>query len=117
MRLNAQAAVRGYLARSLDVPVCVSVPNPRPEKCVTVRREGGRIQSDKHRDKPGIGIYVYAKTEAEAADLAAEVSALMLKAHRLDGIADVQEEAFYSSPDLESNTPRWYGSYTLTTTL
>ena len=115
MSLNAQAAVRGYLARALGVPVCVSVPNPRPEKCVTVRREGGHIQGDKPRDKPGIG--VYAATEAQAADLASEVSALMLEAHRLDGVADVQEEAFYSSPDLESDTPRWYGSYTLTTTL
>ena len=48
--MNVQAVVRAYLADALpDASVRVVVPNPRPERFVLVRREGG-ARIDRHRD-------------------------------------------------------------------
>lgn len=115
MRMNVQAVVRAYLADALpDASVRVVVPNPRPERFVLVRREGG-ARIDRHRDNAGIGVDCWAKTEAEAADLASRMSDAMSALEYSDGIASVEEEAFRSDPDPVDSSPRWYGSYTLTT--
>lgn len=116
-RLNIQAHVRSYLAGRLGVPVSVAVPSPRPASFVTVRREGGSRQNGLV-DRPGVGLEMWAATEAEAASLAAEVGDLMYELGRTgfpDGVADVAEEAMYSDADAETGSPRWYASYTITT--
>jgi predicted RNase H-like nuclease len=115
MRYNAQGGVRDFLARTLeDAIVRVNVPNPMPQKFVLVRQEGGR-RLDAHRSSAGIGVFVWAATEAEAYDLALRVSEAMRLLAYTAGVADVIEEEFGSSPDPEDKKPRWYGSYTLTT--
>lgn len=115
MRLNAQAAVRAHLSKALpDAKVGVTVPRPRPEAFVLVRREGG-ARLDAHRDSAGIGVECWHSTEAEAADLASRMSDAMLALEREPGFASASEEAFYSDPDPEDASPRWYGSYTLIT--
>lgn len=115
---EAQSLVIGYLTEMLsdiDVKVATSRPNPSPGLMVTVRREGGGA-IDSHRDSPGIGVYSWASTEAEAALLAKRVSKAMLRMpYIVDGVARVAEETLYSAPDPASKAPRWYGSYTLTT--
>lgn len=115
---EAQSLVIGYLSDCLldmDVPVAAARPNPSPACMVTVRREGGGAL-DGHRDAPGIGIYCWAPTEERAAALAKRVSKGMLRLPYVrKGVAKAVEEALYSTPDPESRTPRWYGSYTLTT--
>lgn len=115
MRLNAQALVRSALADALpDATVRVSVPNPRPPSFVLVRREGGSM-ADAYRDMPGIGVFCWAETEAKACDLASRASIAMLALEHVRGVARVDEEILLSSPDPEDKSPRWYGSYTLTT--
>lgn len=115
MRLNSQAVVRDALAKALtDATVGVTVPRPRPKHFVLVRREGGSMQ-DAYRDKPGIGIFCWAPTEAGAANLASRVSQIMFSLEYTPGIASVVEEVFTSASDTEDSSPRWYGSYTLIT--
>lgn len=115
MRLNTQAVVRAALAGALtDATVRVTVPNPRPDKFVLVRREGGR-RLDLHRDNVGIGVDCWADTEANAAELASRMSDAMFALEHVDGIASVTEESFRSDPDPVDASPRWYGSYTLIT--
>ena len=120
-RLNVQADVRSYLAASLDgVEVRVRVPDPRPERLVVVTREGGR-RLDALRDRAGVGVLVWAPTEAECQELADEVADLMFALNGDFGFRRgydlVEEEALYSDADTETrpDTPRWYGSYTITT--
>lgn len=115
MRYDAQGNVRAHLAAALpDATVRTRVPNPRPERFVLVRREGGG-RLDAHRDGPGIGVECWAPTEAEAYGLASRASDAMLALQYGPGVAAVEEEALYSDPDPEDGSPRWYGSYTLIT--
>jgi hypothetical protein len=116
MRYNAQGETRSYLESVLgdDVVVRTKVPNPRPEKFVLVRQEAGR-RVNKHMSRDGIGLFTWAPTEAEAHDIAQLASDAMFEMMHLNGVADVTEEMLLSSQDPEDGSPRWYGSYTLTT--
>lgn len=114
-RLNVQAEVRRMLESALpDVEVRVSVPDPRPPKLVVVRREGGAMEN-RLVDRAGVGVDMWAPTEAEAAELAERVSDSMLSLGFADGFALVREEAMRSDPDMVAKSPRWYASYTLWT--
>ncbi|MCD8211911.1 MAG: hypothetical protein LUC17_02670 [Oscillospiraceae bacterium] len=116
MRVNIQALARQAISDALgDVTVRTRVPNPRPEQFVLVRREGGGLDSDRHRDFAGIGIDCWATSEQKAYELAEACRAEMLNLAYVHGAAAVDDEAFYSSPDPEDSTPRWYGSYTVIT--
>lgn len=112
---EAQSFVIDYLKRcfpgmSVSSSPLADVSTPY----ITLRREGGGAL-DSHRDGPGIGVYCWEETEAKAALLAKRVSKAMQKIVFEHGVAKVVEEALYSAPDPKSHTPRWYGSYTLTT--
>lgn len=114
-RLHVQAKVREYLEKHLnDVEVRTHVPDPRPKRLVVVRREGGALKN-KFLDAPGIGISMWAGTEAETAELAERVSGLMFSLPFQEGFARVDEIVLRSDFDLLARIPRWYGSYTLTT--
>lgn len=57
-----------------DVWVSNSVPSPRPDRMVIVRRDGG-VQAEM-RDRPRVSLRCWATSEKDAADLAALVMAL-----------------------------------------
>lgn len=65
------------LADPLAVGVAVSnaAPNPLPPRLVTVRRDGGTATAT--RDRPRIGVNVWAESERVATDLASLVRALL----------------------------------------
>lgn len=90
------------------------VPEKMPELLITVRREGGRRQNDLV-DAPGIGIEVWAPSEVDASGTADEVADLMASLEFSEGFATITQEAMYSSPDPETDRPRWYLSYTIQT--
>lgn len=120
-RLNVQAEVIAYLKSALDVPVSVFVPTARSRYAkngitdfVTVHREGGSRQN-RLVDRAGVGIEMWASTESKAAKLAEQVSDLILDLEYRKGFARVEEESLYSDADADSGSPRWYGSYTITT--
>lgn len=112
-RMNVQARVRSALAAALPgVEVRVSVPDPRPPTLVVVRREGGRRENGLV-DRAGVGVDVWARTEADASELAMRVSDAMLGLSFADGFARVEEESLRSDYDAFASSPRWYGSYTV----
>lgn len=114
-RLNVQADVRARLAHALaPVEVRVSVPDPRPATLVMVTREGGH-RLNALQDRAGVGILMWAPTEAEACALAERVGDLMAALPFSGGYELVEEEAMRSDPDPDTRGPRWYASYTITT--
>lgn len=113
-RMNVQAVVRSKLEKALGVPVRASVPAQRPPTLVVARREGGRMQNAL-LDAPGIGIDVWAPTEAEAADLCQRAGDAMLSLTFAEGFALVNEEVMLSQYDKLTDSPHWYASYSLVT--
>lgn len=112
-RLNVQADVRSRLQAALTgATVRVSVPDPVPLPLVVVRREGGRM-ADQLNDHAGIGVDVWARTEAEAADLAMAASEAILTLPLADGYSRKHEETLMSDYDTDRDLPHWYGSYTV----
>lgn len=113
--LNVQADLRRRLAAAMPcVKVAVAVPETIPPELVVVRREGGhRINST--QDAPGVGVDVWAETEARACALASDVSAVMHSLAFADGYERVDEETMGSQYDVLSHRPHWYASYTLRT--
>lgn len=110
--MEIQAYARRYLADALGVTARVTVPNPRPDTLLVVRREGGSML-DSHRDSAGIGVDMWAPSELEAANLARRVSVAMRAFEHEDGVARVTEEVLMNSPDPDDGSPRWYGSWTV----
>lgn len=114
-RLNVQADIRARLAKALaPIEVRVSVPSPRPETLVVITREGGR-KLNRLQDRAGVGVYIWAPTEAQACDLADRTSDLMDTLPFSSGYEVVAEEVMRSDVDPETKSPRWYASYTITT--
>lgn len=114
-RKNVQSELLGILSTALGgVEVRTSVPDPRPRELVVVRREGGSMRNALI-DAPGIGIDIWAGSEARACEIAEAVSGTMLSLGFSDGYASVKEEAFLSQYDTRSGTPHWYASYSLRT--
>ena len=114
-RMNVQAEVRKRLEAALGgVAVRTSVPDPRPAELVVVRREGGRRQ-DALVDAPGIGVDVWARTEARACEIAHAAADAMEALPFADGFASVSEEVVASQYDRLARSPHWYLSYTLKT--
>ncbi len=121
--LNVQADLRARLEKALGVPAYVNVPEKRPKSFVVVKRNGGH-RLNRHQDRPGVDIYSYAPTEAQAASLATKASAFMDALQRdrdafVSGYVLCAEETMRTDPDESTDppTPRWYGSYTLTTNI
>ena len=113
--LDVQEDLRRRLAEALaPVDVRVDVPGDRPARLVTVEREGGGWQ-DALLDSPGVGIYAYAESEAEASDLAQRVRDVMRSLPFDGGYSLVTEESARRDPDPDTRSPRWYLSYTLKT--
>jgi len=88
------------------VYVGTAVPNPRRDRMVTIRRDGGTVAST--RDQPRVGINVWASTEQHANDLARLVVAIL---RSLPDGAPVLSVPFVSGPSPvadESGQPRRY---------
>src|SRR5689334_21215305 len=78
--LWATATVRAALSGRpesylVGIKVGNKVPNPRPDRLVTFRRDCGSAFGV--FDNPRLGVNVYAKTEQDATDIARLVAALL----------------------------------------
>lgn len=78
---DAVSLIIDYLNPELDVPVAPRVPNPRPDKFVTVARVGGP-RRDIVTDRPLITIESWAGSDEDAHDQAQIVRALL---HEMPG--------------------------------
>lgn len=74
-RLRALLLARAE-AYTDDVYVSNTIPDPRRDRMVIVRRDGGG-RLDAVREAPRLGVNVWAKTEQDANDLARMVAALL----------------------------------------
>ena len=113
--LNVQADIRSRLAAALSpVEVRASVPADRPPSLVVVTREGGG-RDNALIDSPGVGVYCWAPTEAEAAELSDRAAEVVESLPFSAGYARVEKESHRSDADPDTKSPRWYLSYTLKT--
>ena len=113
--LDVQGDVRRRLAAALaPVDVRVSVPDPRPGELIVVTRSGGR-RLDGLRDRAGVDVLCWAPTEARARELADAADEAMRSLPFSGGYALVEQEVARSDRDMDSGSPRWYLSYTVTT--
>lgn len=109
--MDIEVTIIKYLSACLpEVSVSGDLPNPRPERAVTLERTGGpedRIVLD----HPTIAIQCWGKTRSEAMELADSVEEYM---RQLDdpGIPEVAKSGKYNFPD-EYGNPRYQLVYDL----
>lgn len=80
------------------------VPNPRLDRMVIVRRDGGSVRG--LFDRPRITLDVWAKTDKDAADLAALVTALAFDAPGTNGCVRVEHLSGPNDVTEPSGQPR-----------
>ena len=114
-RRNTQALLRAALAEALPgVEVRTRVPDPRPDRLVVVRRTAGG-EANALVDRAGVGVECWAPTEQGAWELADACSRALRRLRFADGYCSVEEESLRSDYDTVRGSPRWFGSYTVTT--
>lgn len=80
------------------------VPNPRRDRMVIVRRDGGNVSGV--FDNPRISFDVWAKTEQDATDLSRLIVALAFEAAGVDGCTRVRHNSGPNSVPDPSGQPR-----------
>ncbi|MEW1668807.1 hypothetical protein ACWGSB_01665 [Streptomyces albidoflavus] len=112
---DAVAVVTGYLRDALaaagdPVPVVSRIPNPRPPRLVRVQRIGG-LRQTVVSDRPRLDFHAWAETEADAADLAELVRALVAAVPGVrNGVAVYSAREVGGPmwlPDSATGTPRY----------
>lgn len=107
--MNIEKVIIAYLAPLIpDVRVSGDVPNPRPEKLVTVERTGGEA-ANIVCDYPRLAIQCWASSRAKAAELAYKVDDLLLDIDD-PSIPDISRSGLYNFPD-EAGNPRYQITY------
>ncbi|MBS5865715.1 MAG: hypothetical protein KIC37_05095 [Coriobacteriaceae bacterium] len=115
--LDIVSYLRKTIHQRTNLRVPEIIPENLPDEFVLVSREGGH-RLDALRDRPGIRIECYARTESKAKNISDIVSELLCALPRYcfkDGIATVKEEIRYSDYDDKRLRSKWYASYTITT--
>lgn len=111
--MNVEVTLVSYLSECFpDISVSADLPNPQPEKAITLERTGGP-ENKIVLDHPTIAIQCWAKTRADALLLADEVDKAMRSMDDPE-IPDVQRSGKYNFPD-EYGNPRYQLVYNLIT--
>lgn len=112
---DIEQIVIDYLTEHLEVPVYAEVPNPRPEQFVVVERTGGPHKTI-GMDQPLMAIQAWAKTRADAAELAYQVDAVIFSLQDENGrVSYVDRNSMYNYPDEESGCNRYQLVYDMMT--
>lgn len=101
-----------YLSNALPVPVSGDVPNPKPERFVTLEQTGSRTEN--HIYHPTLAVQAWAETRAEAGELNELVKAAMLEAISQPRISNCQLDTDYYFPELEMQHPRYQAIFAIT---
>lgn len=110
--LRAQLAARPEPVAA-NVFVSDETPNPRRDRMVIIRRDGG-IRRDYVVEDPSIGVNVWAKTKKDCSDVAHLVQALMVSAEAEGPIVTVRSVFGPSTIPDESGQPRRYMTFDVT---
>lgn len=94
--MDIEASVVKFLGERIDCHVSTEVPNPRPEKLITIERTGG--SSYLGLDRPTLAVQCWAKTRSQAASLAYEVRDLLDDLDELESVSSVSINSLYNFP-------------------
>lgn len=109
------AAVVPHLVDVLNVPVSSKVPNPRPDRFVTVRETGGAGRQDTVLYRASVQYFGWAETDQDARSLTAQARTALLGMAN-GSFGDVQIFAVREVgavgwfPDPDSGQARFVGS-------
>jgi hypothetical protein len=110
--LRSQLAARSETVAA-NVFVSDETPNPRRDRMVIVRRDGG-LRRDYVLEDPSVGVNVWARTKKDCSDLAHLVQALMVSAEAEGPIVTVRSVFGPSTIPDESGQPRRYLTFDVT---
>lgn len=110
--LRSQLAARPEPAAT-GVHVSDETPNPRKNRMVIIRRDGGRRRSWV-LEEPSVGVNVWAATKSDCSELAHLVQALMVAAESQGPIVTVQSVFGPSTIPDESGQYRRYMTFDVT---
>lgn len=82
------------------------LPDPRPDRAVTIRDDGGP-RLDQHRARGRYGVTVWAESEAAAADLSALVSAILSSASGVGHIRSIRASMGAAVADSSGHPSRY----------
>jgi hypothetical protein len=110
--LRSQLAARAELFAA-NVFVSDETPNPRRDRMVIIRRDGG-LRRDYVLEDPSVGVNVWARTKKDCSDLAHLVQALMMSAEAEGPIVTVRSVFGPSTIPDESGQSRRYLTFDVT---
>lgn len=102
----------GWLGERVDAPVKSEVPNPRPNRLVTVDRTGGPRRSI-IIDQAQIDVFCWAESRAEALKLADSIDKLMPEFAWENDVFKVERQTFSWFPSSD-DVPRYLLGYQIT---
>lgn len=115
--VDIEREIVAYLTERLDCTAYAEVPNPRPERFVTVERTGGTQDIYGAIDYPSVAVQSWEATRARAQALADEVDGLMLAMPLdIENVMGSDRNSLYNFPDPDSGQSRYQGIYELVTT-
>lgn len=109
--MKIEAYLVSHLSEAVGYTVRADVPNPRPERLVTVSRTGGGSDSTV-LDRPTVAVQCWAPTRSEAADMALEVESVMDALPETPWCTRSEKNSDYYFPG-EGGEPRWQLVYDL----
>lgn len=115
--IDVEEEIIEYLGENLECEAYAEVPNPRPERFVTVERTGGHLTDNGAIDRPTVAVQTWAESRSEAASLAAKVAQLLLvMPYETVNVMRCECNSLYNFPDPDSRQSRYQGIYDLVTT-
>jgi hypothetical protein len=91
--------------QSLGLKAHTSVPNPRPDRFITVERTGGPV--GRFQDKPTVAIQTWAQSRYEGSELSRQVADVLLTFRYQPHVFLVNIQSNYNNPDPDSGQARY----------
>lgn len=110
--MRAEEFFVDFLSGALNVPVSGDVPDPKPERFVTLEQTGSRTENYIYH--PTLAVQAWAETRADAGELIEEVKAAMAKAIERPKVSSCKLETDYYFPELETKSPRYQAIFQIT---
>lgn len=110
--MTAEEFIVSYLATALEEPVSGDIPEPLPERFVTVEKTGSKLEN--HIYQPTLAVQSWAESRAEAAALNERVKRAMARAITFKEISRCALDTDYNFPELELKHPRYQAIYQIT---
>lgn len=101
-----------FLSDALNVPVSGNIPDPMPERFVTIEKIGSRYENYLYH--PVIAVQSWAGSRMDAARLNEEVKLAMVTSIRSARISRCNLDTDYNFPDLDLKRARYQAVFDIT---